>query len=237
MNGAEFADERGWLSVEEREELEQDKAAWPRVCRELRDHTRRFRREHPEAFRDWCLSEIRTAQSKDYADRVRATMAGRREDPVFSFPEGDPWDSAALLRELAHGRPRPTDRLLVRVQELSRLLGVRVRVRDWVEAGCPVHADGRRTLFDVVEVLRWAQRNKPPVDFPRPEALARVAARLEPTVAFLAVARTLEGLREEGVYAEGPETSSPKELSRALRAARAAGGKDLWKRLRSALRG
>ncbi len=85
MNGARLADERAWLSPAERERLESEKAAWPPMSRELREHTRRFRQEHPEAFRQWCLSEIRDAQSEDYAVRVRATMAGHREDPVFSY--------------------------------------------------------------------------------------------------------------------------------------------------------
>ncbi|MFT7622969.1 MAG: hypothetical protein ACI9WU_002144 [Myxococcota bacterium] len=67
LSGAEFADERGWLSDEERDRLQRERAAWPTTIRALRDRTRAVRREHRAALLRWLDKEIAyTAHSADY---------------------------------------------------------------------------------------------------------------------------------------------------------------------------
>ncbi len=225
LAGADFAEERGWLSAEEREELDTGRKAWPGELRSLRDATRRARQADPEGFKAWWRSQA-AGRSEDYARRVRAVIAGRSEDPVFTFVEGGPVDLPANLVALLSG-PLPEQPLLVRAKELSRLLGAKVAVGAWVEAGCPHSVRGRTTLFPLVEVLRWTWDHSPPVPLSQARALVGAACRLHETSAFLGTWASVRMARSWGVAvpdAQGPSTSSVAALMGTVKGLEAA----LW---------
>lgn len=202
IGGAEFADERGWLSPEQNAEYERERSAWPVKIRQLRDLIRRVRREHKAAFMAWVDRETAAAVrlgNRDLARRWRSVRRGYMEDPVFGhFPSDDAVDRSLALRALASTGASDGDaeacaawlegRSLLRVDAIKAVLGLRrFSARAWIQAGGPAHREGRRTLFDPVEVFGWMDQIGFPEGLGPARALLRIARHYDPPAAFRAV--------------------------------------------------
>ena len=81
INGATFADERGWLSREEFDQWQENEQRYPRLLAELGALVEQLRTHHTEAFDAWVQGRIDTLNQR--------IAARQRGDP-------EPWRVSEL---------------------------------------------------------------------------------------------------------------------------------------------
>jgi hypothetical protein len=62
LQGAEFADERGWLSEDEYDRLQRELGTWPWKVGAMRAHRDRVRLDHPQVWSAWVRAELRASE-------------------------------------------------------------------------------------------------------------------------------------------------------------------------------
>lgn len=207
LQGAEFADERGWLDPEEATRFKREHAAWSETLRELSAHFRRVRKTHASEFLAWvdgeiayCKVRVRVASDAKSKKSARkdlrtwqAVRGGRRDDFFFGrLPAAATANSRLTIRALAGddnanaARDRTSTR--ISLSDLKAILRLgRAAPSHWVADGCPAVKENRRLHFDPVDLLRWFNDKGYPKGTNAADALWRLAHIQDAGTVFMGV--------------------------------------------------
>lgn len=207
LQGAEFADEHGWLEPEEAIRFEHEDAGWNETLRELSIHVRRVRETHALEFLAWvdyeiteCKVRVRIASDANLKKSARkdlrawqAVRGDRRDDFFFErLPAPATTNSRLTIRALAGDEKanKERDMTLTRISlsDLKQILLLpRATPSHWVADGCPAVKENRRLHFDPVDLLRWFDEKGYPKRTNAVDALWRLAYVQDAGTAFIGV--------------------------------------------------